>query len=128
MFILLSSCREELFVADKDLYHTWEATAFISVESMTYPKDENKSILLTFNRDGSYALKLEVNSCSSHFKSERKESIKMESPACTEMCCDSPFSNKLASMLPKVTSYRVEGKNLYLSVPGWGDIKLEKKE
>lgn len=128
IFILLSSCREEVTVADNDLYHTWEAKSFISVESVAYEKIEGNAILLTFKRDGTYGLKLDVNSCGSKFDVGKDNSIELENPACTEACCDSPFSNKLSSMLPKVTSYRITGENLYLNVPQWGEIKLEMKE
>lgn len=122
---LMGSCQEEVVRDGKDIYHTWEAKSFISVESVAYEKVENHPILLTFKRDGTYGLKLDVNSCGSRFDAGKGNSIELENPACTEACCDSPFSNKLSNMLPKVTSYRIMGENLYLSVPKWGDIKLE---
>lgn len=128
VFALLGSCQEEVVVSDKDLYHTWEATAFISVESMTYTKAKNKPILLAFNKEGSYHLKLDVNSCGGTFDTDKDHRIEMTLPICTEACCDSPFSVKLASMLPEVTSYTIEGKTLKLNVPQWGWIELEMVE
>lgn len=126
--LLIGSCQQEVVSDNKDIYHTWEAKSFISVESVAYEKIEGHAILLTFNRDGTYGLKLDVNSCGNRFDLSKGNSIELENPACTEACCDSPFSNKLSSMLPKVTSYRITGENLYLNVPQWGDIKLEMVE
>ncbi len=120
------------FVAcDKDekanaiLYHTWEAKEFMSIESVAYPKNENTKILLTFNSSGTYHLKLDVNSCGGNFATGRNNHLEIESPACTEACCDSKFSEKLASMLQKVTTYEISGSTLMLNVPQWGFIELE---
>jgi hypothetical protein len=68
---------------------------------------------------------LDVNSCAGRFEVDEEMLIELSFPGCTEACCDSPFSNKLAAILSKVTSYRITGENLYLNVPEWGDIKLE---
>lgn len=120
------------FVAcDKDektnaiLYHTWEAKEFMSIESVAYPKNENTKILLTFNSSGTYHLKLDVNSCGGNFATGKNNHLEIESPACTEACCDSKFSEKLASMLQKVTAFEISGSTLMLNVPQWGFIELE---
>jgi len=126
--MLMSSCQKEVIIADKNLFHTWEAKSFISLESVAYQKNEGTPILLTFKKDGTYGLKLDINSCGGKFQAREDHRIEMEFPACTEACCDSPFSVKLANTLPKVTSYRMMGRYLYLNVPQWGDIKLEMVE
>lgn len=128
VFVLLNSCQQEVLVAEDDLYHTWEATTFISVESMAYTKHENKPILLTFNRDGSYYLKLDVNSCTGSYETSAKDSLAIQSPGCTKMCCDSPFSEKLTVMLPRVTTFTIDNNILQLNVPQWGFIELKLKE
>lgn len=107
------------------LYQTWEAKSFMSLESVAYPKNENKPILLTFKSDGTYNLKLDINSCGGNFTSGKSNRLEIEPPACTEACCDSKFSEKLATMISKVTSFSIEGKALKLNVPQWGYIELE---
>lgn len=124
-FMLVDSCQKEVTVTDDDLCHTWEATTFISVESVAYPKKDNYSPQLTFKRDGTYNLKLDINSCGGTYRTGKGQLIELEIPTCTEACCDSQFSNKLASTLPKVTSYSIEDNTLQLNVPGWGYIELE---
>jgi hypothetical protein len=126
--MLMSSCQKEIIIADNQLFHTWEAESFISVESSAYPKNEDKPILLTFKRDGTYNLKLDINSGGGTYNVSKDQMIDFGFPALTEACCDSQFSIKLAATLPKVTSYRMEGHYLYLNVPQWGDIKLRMVE
>jgi len=111
--------------ANAILYHTWEAKEFMSIESVAYPKNENTKILLTFDPSGTYHLKLDVNSCGGNFATGKNNHLEIESPACTEVCCDSKFSEKLVSMLSKVTTYEISGNLLTLNVPQWGFIELE---
>jgi heat shock protein HslJ len=99
---------------------------FISLESVAYPKNEDVKILLTFSKNGSYNLKLDINSCGGQFKTSGVNGISIGSTACTEACCDSPFSVKVASMLSKVTSYQIDKNSLRLEVPQWGFIELER--
>ena len=122
--LLVGACQQEVVHSDEAIFHTWEAKEFISVESVPYEKLEGNPILLTFKRDGTYALKLDINSCGGNFQADTNW-IELTLPICTEACCDSPFSYKLASMLPKVTSYTIEGETLKLNVPQWGYIELE---
>jgi len=100
----------------------------MSIESFVYPKNENNQILLTFNQDGSYQLKLDINNCGGSFTLGQNNQLEMDFPACTEACCDSQFSQKLTTMLPQVTSFEIEGNILKLHVPQWGWIKCELAE
>lgn len=97
----------------------------MSVESVAYAKNENSPILLTFNKDGTYNLELDINSCGGSFEISNKNQISIESPSCTEVCCDSQFSNKLANTLSEVTSYSIEDHTIQLNVPQWGFIEFE---
>jgi len=106
------------------LFSTWEAKSFMSIESVAYPKNENNKILLTFLHSDTYQLKLDINSCGGNFTSGKNNQLAIESPACTEACCDSKFSEKLATMLSKITSYSIEGQTLKLNVPQWGYIEF----
>lgn len=125
VFLILNSCNEDQVSVASDICQTWEAKTFISLESVAYPKNENKPILLTFKKDGTYRLKLDINSCGGNFTSSKNNQLKMDFPACTEACCDSKFSEKLATMLPAVTSYSIEGEELKLNVPEWGYIEFK---
>jgi len=125
LFSVLISCKREQTVQVDTIYHTWEAKTFISVESIAYPKNENTPILLTFKKDGTYSLKLDINSCGGRFKAINSHQIEIEIPACTEAWCDSRFSNKLAVTLAKVNSFSIKGHRLLLNVPQWGFLEFK---
>lgn len=125
VFTMLVACQKDQVVVDRTICHTWEAKTFISLESVAYPRNENTPILLTFKEDGTFSLRLDINSCGGTYKTGNGNKIEIQYPACTEACCDSQFSSKLASTLPKVTSYRLEDQTLQLNVPQWGFIELE---
>lgn len=124
-FTVLISCQKDQVITDSDICHTWEAKTFISIESVAYPKNVNTPILLTFKKDGTYSLKLDINNCGGIFKTGNKNQIEIEFPACTEACCDSQFSGKLVGVLPQVATYSIEEHTLQLNVPHWGFIEFE---
>lgn len=124
-FLILVACRKENEVCVDQIYRTWEAKKFMSVESVAYPKNENKPILITFDAEGNYLLKLDVNSCFGKVDFSENNRIEIEPAVCTEACCDSRFSEKLVTMLPEVTTFGIEGNTLKLNVPGWGYIECE---
>ena len=123
LFVLVS-CSDDAGI-DPNLYQTWEAKNFISLESVAYPKNDNTKILLTFNKSGTYQLKLDINSCGGAFTSGEGNQLEINPVACTEICCDSKFSEKLTGTLAKITSFSIAGKMLKLNVPQWGYIELE---
>jgi len=122
MFTLIS-CNKDKEV-NSVLFSTWEAKSFMSIESVAYPKNENNKIMLTFLPSGTYQIKLDINSCGGIITWENNNQLEIDSPACTEACCASKFSEKLVTMLPKVTSYSIEGRTLKLNVPQWGYIEF----
>lgn len=124
-FLILVACNKDKVLVVEDICHTWEAKSFMSIESVAYPKNENTPILLTFKKDGTYSLKLDINSCGGTFASEKNNQLEMDFAACTEACCDSQFSQKLATMLPEVTTYEIDGSVLKLHIPQWGYIECE---
>jgi hypothetical protein len=121
--LLLLSCQKD--DDHSGLFQTWEAKEFMSIESVAYPKNENTRVLLTFNRSGSYNLKLDINSRGGSFTSGKSNQIEIETAACTEACCDSKFAEKVAAMLSLVNSYEISGNTLKLNVPQWGYIELQ---
>lgn len=125
-FLVLSliSCRKH-DGADLRLFSTWEATNFVSLESVAYPKNEGTKILLIFHKSGIYQLKLDINNCGGTFISGSANQLKLTSPGCTKVCCDSQFSDKLVSMLSSVASYSINKNALKLNVPQWGYLEFE---
>ncbi|MBL7965667.1 MAG: META domain-containing protein [Prolixibacteraceae bacterium] len=123
LLALVFSCRKD--DDHSGLFQTWEAKEFMSIESVAYPKNANTKVLLTFNRSGSYHLKLDINSCGGNFATGKSNQIEMETAACTEACCDSKFAEKVAAMLSRVNSYEISGNTLKLNVPQWGYIELQ---
>jgi len=126
--LIVMSCHKDQAIGVKELYQTWAVKNFMSIESASYPKFENKPVLLTLHSDGSYNLKLDINNCSGSVDFQGKNHVEFEPAMCTEICCDSAFSEKLVAMLPRVTSWSMEGKNLKLHVPLWGYIECELAE
>lgn len=123
----LSSCdKDKCDCTDSDLLGKWQAETFISLESVGYPKNNDYSPLIEFKKDGIFALNLDVNSCGGSYVLSGEDSIGFSEVACTEICCDSPFSLKFAQTLTQVTSYSFDGQVLKLNVPEWGWIKLSR--
>ena len=127
LFLTLIACKKDGGTNVGNIYHSWEATGFMSVESVAYPKIEGKKIGLIFLKDGTYGLNLDFNGCGGTFKVS-DNSIEISSAMCTQVCCDSKFSEKLVEMLPKVSTYEINGRNMKLNVPLWGYIELELSE
>ena len=126
LLTLFFSCRKD--DNDSSLYQTWEVKEFMSIESVAYLKNENTKFLQTFNKTGSYGLKLDINNCGVNYSTVKNNQLEIGSTACTEACCDSKFAEKVAAMLSRVTSYEISGKTLKLNVPQWGYIELELSE
>jgi len=128
LFFTLIACKKDGEDKVANLYQTWEAKTFMSVESVTYPKTEGKKILLTFDKSGVYQVQLDVNYCNGNFTQGDNGQLQIQSAGCSKACCDSKFSEKLIDTLPKVTAYQMEGNTLKLTVPKWGYIQLELSE
>lgn len=122
LLFFLAGC-EKIDGPAKDIFQTWEAIEFVSVESVIYEKSDHSQILLTINPDNSYRLQLDVNSCGGELLSISELGILFSSPACTEACCDSDFALRLVSLLSSINMYKIEGDTLRLSVPNWGFIE-----
>ncbi len=120
--VVLSSCRK-IEGPGSDLFGTWEVNDFLSIESVAYPKDPNNKITLKITEDRQYQLRLDINTCQGEILSLSDKGIIFGLPACTEACCDSPFSQKLSSMLPGVSMYDIQDDTLRLYVPEWGFIE-----
>ena len=118
------SCEKEEKIAN-DIYYRWEMVDFMSVESVAYPKNNSYNPIIQFHKNGNYTLELDVNSCIGSFDISSGNGIELSATGCTYVCCDSNYSEKIASTLPKVKSYELDKNKLKLIVPGWGWINLE---
>jgi heat shock protein HslJ len=108
-----------------DIIGKWEATTFMSVESMLYAKNNNYNPVIEFKTDGTYSIKLDFNQCMGNFSVYDNLNISINAAGCTKMCCDSRFSDKFVQMLPRVNSYVIEGNKLKMNISEWGWIELE---
>lgn len=123
--IFLYSCDKDENGGVGDIYGKWEATAFISIESAGYPKNNNYNPVIEFKNDDRYSLKLDRNSCSGSFTLTGENNINISAAGCTKICCDSKFSQKFIGLLPQVNGYSIEGNKLKLNVSGWGWIEMK---
>lgn len=123
-----SSCNDnETALSIEGIKGKWEAITFASLESVSYQKENNFNPIITFNEDGTYRLNLDRNSCGGSFTFSDQKNIEITVPGCTEICCDSDFSQKFANMLSKVSTFTInKDKTLLLHVDDWGFIILEK--
>lgn len=123
---LFSCNKEKCNCAESDFIGKWQAETFMSIESAGYPKNNEYFPLIEFKNDGTFTLSLDVNSCGGSYVLSGENFIGLSEVACTEICCDSPFSQKFAETLARVTSYSFEGQTLKLNVPEWGWIQLSR--
>ena len=125
-FSSLFSCQKEKNEVADDIYNTWEVVEFMSVESVIYLKDDNYNPVIEFINDGSFKLRLDVNSCFGSFNLSGNDSIEIITSGCTYVCCDSDFSSKFVMILSKVESYTINGNKMKLNIPdrGWINLKL----
>jgi heat shock protein HslJ len=123
MLIIFSCAKDE--TVNTSIHGKWVATDFMSIESVLYSKKNGFNPEIEFKNDGSYNLKLDMNSCMGNFVLSGSNSISISASGCTKMCCDSEFSNKFVQLLPQVESYQFENNKLKLEIPGWGWINLE---
>ena len=95
-FLTLSifSCDKNETEVRTGILGKWKATEFMSVESVAYPKKDGYNPVIEFNNDGTYYLKLDMNSCIGIFTLTDNSGISMTAPGCTKICCDSEFSKK----------------------------------
>jgi len=123
--LVVSSCDKSGTEENGNIYGKWNATDLMSVESFAYSKKDSFKPEIEFNEDGTYHLKLEMNTCTGSFTLSAGNGISLSASGCTKICCDSEFSQKFVQMLPQVKSYNLENNKLKLEVPGWGWIEVE---
>lgn len=124
--ILLLSCNEnDDCSCSFDIHNKWEATEFMSIESVFYAKDNDFNPVIEFKTNGSIAFQLDANGGSGTFETGENNELEFTNLGWTDMCCDSDFSEKFVEMLPQVTSYTIENSTLKLFVSEWGWIELK---
>lgn len=124
LILVMFSCNKSETKERISIYGKWEVNCFMSVESVLYQVKDGFFPEMEFKTDGSYYLKLEMNSCLGNFTLSGNDQISISDSGCTKICCDSDFSKKFVQLLPQVQSFQFENNILKLEVPEWGWIEL----
>ena len=120
IFLMLFSCRKE----NVDITaNQWKVVSILIPGETQLIMLEN-SYILEFKSDGTYNLRLDVNSCIGNYRLENNEGIAIEHMACTYICCDSDLAGELARLLPQMSEYTGSNHNLVLE--GKGRVVLER--
>lgn len=122
VFALTATCKH-IDGPASNVFQTWEVKNFVSVETVTYDKKDSSKILLSINSNNTFTVKLDVNACTGSLAVLNELNIIFNSPLCTEACCDSPFAERFAELLPYITMYKIDDNMLRLSIPQWGFIE-----
>ena len=125
IILIIVSCRKDKIDSAGNIYNQWEVADIMSVESVLYTKNNNFNPIIQFYKNGSISLKLDANNCIGDFILSGNGGIKIILSGCTEICCDSDFSEKIQQTLSLVDSYEIDKNKMKLHVPGWGWINLE---
>jgi len=127
MLFLISfiSCEEDECKCQINIYKSWEASDFMSIESVLYTKENGYNPVIEFKTDGTLAFQLDANGGTGTFEISENNSIEIANLGWTDMCCDSEFSEKFVEMLLLVNSFSIEGNILKLFVTEWGWIELK---
>ena len=118
---IMGSCKKEDINIDITS-NNWEVVKIKKQGESKYTK-AGKSYIIVFKNDGSFTLRLDVNTCYGNYKIIKSGSIKLDGVGCTEICSDSDFAVDLAYLFPKMTEYYGKGKELILE--GQGKIILK---
>ena len=121
----LSSCENNVCDCQVGIFNKWEATEFMSVESVFYAKENGYNPVIEFKTDGTLTFQLDVNVGTGKFETGENNSMEIANLGWTDMCCDSDFSEKFVEMLPQVNRFSIEENILKLHVTEWGWIELQ---
>ena len=114
---------------DKDVSIDLSANEWLIVKSKVvgakkYDKADNEYVV-EFTDDSLFVLSLDVNNCAGYFTILDEGKIIINSPGCTEACCDAKFGEELIQLFPLMTDYYWNGKELIFE--GSGTIVCEKR-
>ena len=123
--IFLSSCENKDCDCQVEIFNKWEATEFISIESVLYAKENGYNPVIEFKTDGTLTFQLDANVGTGTFETSENNSMEIANLGWTDMCCDSDFSEKFVEMLPQVNRFSIEENILKLHVTEWGWIELQ---
>ena len=105
--------KEDEDIQDSLITRAWEAQV---IDTDTYKGEAPESdIILSFSDLGHYALELEINGCGGTYGLSGENGIYFNDNFCTEACCDSEFSEQLASLISNMRSYEIKRSTLTLS-------------
>lgn len=109
--VLLSSCNSSKEISKKSkLEGSWYVTEANVFASVIEPR---KSLCIIFDKN-SASVKLDVNTCGTEIKINKKKIFFKDQMACTKACCDDALSLKIVSAIKGEFSYKFEGNNLLI--------------
>ena len=137
VILIIALCSASLWSCEKDsvdpvyitvvvhvLVHKWKV---LSIENQTDIEKPKGNYIFQFYDAERYSLALDdiidVNTCGGQYKTAGDgNSFIIEYCACTKVCCDSDFAEKLIDVTTQVITYRLNADTLTLS--GQSEIKL----
>ena len=114
--ITFFSCNKE---EDSELLNKWKVEGYVK-DSFSLSQTASSDLYITFNKNKSVELSLEINRCGGNFSLDEK-TITISNFSCTEACCDSEFSMELLDLLSQINTYSISGNQLTLT----GDDQLK---
>ena len=118
--IVLTGCEDK--ESDPDIPKSEWTVVSITQPGNPFAQTAEDEYTFEFINDTTYELHLDVNHCTGRYSIPAKGKIDFRGAACTMICCDSEYAEKMAAMFPDMTSYRIESGFLILT--GKGQIKL----
>jgi hypothetical protein len=121
--LTVTSCKKDS-ESSVTIIGKWKVEGFVS-NSASASKTVTTDIYLTFYNNKTLNIALEVNTCSSTFSLDNS-ALLIESTSCTEICCDSEFSEELLELLPLVETHHFTNGKLNLKGSDNLNIRLTK--
>ena len=111
VLLTLNACSEERSI-DSLVGTEWLLTDLeISLDNLVPETD----YILKFDSETNFSMNLDVNNCGGNYEDFNDGMINFKAGlACTKICCDSEFSNKLARLFPSIVTFRIQNDVLTL--------------
>jgi len=114
VIIILSCHKDSMDYSNILSTNAWKINSYRIGNPVAY-SFTTEDYIFNFNGEKkTYELNLDVNDCSGSFIISDKISIELESPGCSEICCDSDFAEELLRVIPIITNYQIRGNLLWL--------------
>lgn len=95
----------------------WKLEGLVRANGNWEPNDAEQEIRFEFLVPNGVRIQLPVNDCGADVVVLTEGQIRLGTVACTEVCCESQYTEDFMAILSQVVSYYVKGKKLYLQGP-----------